>query len=150
MLKFKTFVSKTESWPLVNIFNTWQEWEENIRELTNRLQIYEKYKDIYEEQMRETKERYYKTIRNMEIRRIIVIECEEACNENSFPILPYKYPGRTEFAAKFHKNRCVFAKQYYLSHRLIRSIVEKAHLLLPKIFCDLGHYRSLDFLDIDK
>ncbi|XP_072757051.1 dynein axonemal heavy chain 12-like [Anoplolepis gracilipes] len=125
------------------------EWEDNIRDLS-RLQLYSKYKDIYEEQMQETKERYYKTIRDTEIRRIILIECEEACNENSFAILPYKYPGHTEFTVKFRKNRCVFVKQYYLSHRLIRSIVEKAHLLLPKIFCDLEHYRSFDFLDIDK
>lgn len=100
--------------------------------------------------MQEAKERYYKTIREIEIRRIIIIECEEACNKNLLTILPYKYPGRTEFAVKFHKNRCSFAKQYYLSHGLIKGIVEKAHLLLPKIFCEFGHYRNFDFLDIDK
>lgn len=105
---------------------------------------------IFEEKMRETKERYYKTMRNMAICRIIAVKCEDKYSEDSFVVSSYKYSSHTQHAAKFLKNRRAFAKQYYLSHRLVRSIVEKAHHFLPEIFCDLGYYRNLDYLPIDK
>jgi len=57
--------------------------------------------------------------------------------------------SRTVFAKKFFRNRCAIAKQYYLSHRLIKNIVVKAYLLLPEIFCDFGRYR-VEFIDFDK
>lgn len=95
--------------------------------------------------MRETKERYLEAMRHVAIRRIIAIEEEEEA-----VVVPYKYPGRTESMGKFLRNRCALAKQYHLSHRLIRSIVAKAQLLLPEVLCDVGRYRGLNFLDLDK
>ncbi|XP_014471742.1 PREDICTED: dynein heavy chain 12, axonemal [Dinoponera quadriceps] len=120
------------------------EWEERIRELAGRSPG--KYADFLEEQMWEMKERYRETMRRMAIRRIIAIEEEE---ENGI-VAPYKHPGRTESMAKFQRNRCALAKQYHLSHRLIRSIVAKAQLLLPEVLCDIRRYRGLNFLDLDR
>lgn len=132
----------------------WQEWEDTIYELTNRSKIYDKYMIILEKQMQEIKDQYYETMRNIAIYQIIVIECENVCNRDSLTISSYKrekeYPSRTVFATKFSRNRCAITKQYYLSHRLIRNIVVKAHLLLPEIFCDFGYYRSLEFIDLNK
>lgn len=106
--------------------------------------------------MRETKERYYEAMRDLAIRRIIAVECVDTCNDEEEeevmkdPIAPYRRSGRIEFAARFSRKRCAFAKQYYLSHRLIRRIVAKAYLLLPEMFCDFARYRGLEFLDVDK
>lgn len=97
--------------------------------------------------MRETKERYYEAMRDVAISRIIAVDGDE---DQTAVVAPYKYPGRTELYAKFLRNRCTLAGQYYLSHRLIRSIVAKAHLLLPVVLCDLGRYHGLDFLDFDR
>lgn len=109
--------------------------------------------DILKKQMQETKDQYYETMHDMTICRIIAIKCEDAWNENMFTI-SYKeereHPSRTVFATKFSKNRCAVAKQYYLSHQLIKNIVIKAHLLLPEIFCDFGCYRTLQFINFDK
>lgn len=131
-----------------------QQWEDAIYELTNRSKVHDKYTDILKKQIQETKDQYYKMMRNMAICRIIAIKCEDVCNEDLFTISLYKrereYPSRTVFATKFSRNRCAIAKQYYLSHRLIKNIVFKAHLLLPEIFHDFGQYRSLEFMDLDK
>lgn len=89
-------------------------------------------------------------MRNMAICQIIAVKCEDKYNEDSLVVPSYKYTSHAQLVAKFLKNRHAFAKQYYLSHRLIRSIVAKAHHFLPEIFCDLGYYRNLDFLPIDK
>lgn len=97
--------------------------------------------------MRETKERYDETMRHVAMCRIMAIECEE---DSYAVVAPYKHPGRTEAMAKFLRNRCALAKQYHLSHRLIRSIVAKAQLLLPEVLCDIGRYRGLNFLDLDR
>lgn len=97
--------------------------------------------------MKEMKERYYEAMRDVTLRRIIAIDYQD---EDSIVILPYKYPGRTEFSEKFLRNRCIFAAQYYLSHRLIRNIVAKAHLFLPEVFCNFERYRGLGFLDLDR
>jgi len=118
--------------------------------LTNKLQLCIKYTAIFEELMREIKKRYYEIMRDIAVRQIIAINHEVTCQEDLTTISPYKYPGRTEFFTKFLRNRCAFVKQYYLSHRFIRSIVAKAYLLLPEKFCDLGRYRSFDFLDPDR
>lgn len=136
-----------------------QEWEDTIYELTNRSKIYDKYMTniksvILEKQMQETKDQYYETMHDMAIYRIIVIECENVCNKDLLTISSYKrekeYPSRTVFATKFSRNRCAFAKQYYLSHQLIKNIVVKAHLLLPEKFCDFGCYRSFEYIDFNK
>lgn len=100
--------------------------------------------------MRETKERYYEAMRDAAIRRIIAVDDEVDDEEAAAVVAPYKYPGRTEFAARFLRNRCKLAEQYYLSHRLIRSIVARARLLLPEVLCDLGRYHGYDFLDFDR
>ncbi|XP_011684682.1 PREDICTED: dynein heavy chain 12, axonemal-like [Wasmannia auropunctata] len=116
--------------------------------------MYDKYMDIFDKQMQETKDQYYETMRNMAICRIIAIKCESVCNKNLFTIASYEkereHPSRPMVVTKFFRNRCAVAKQYYLSHRLIRNIVNKAHLLLPEIFCDFGQYHNLEFIDFDK
>lgn len=97
--------------------------------------------------MQETKERYDEAMRRMTICRIMAIECEE---DSDADVPSYKHPGRTELMGKFLRNRCALAKQYHLSHRLIRSIVTKAQQLLPEVLCDVGLYRGLHFLDLDR
>lgn len=108
---------------------------------------------ILKKQMQETKDQYYKTMHNIAICKIIAIKCQNIY-EDSFTISSlHKREGdlsHTIFPTKFSKNRCAVAKQYYLSHRLIKNIVIKAHLLLPDIFCDFGRYRNLEFIDFDK
>ncbi|EZA52649.1 hypothetical protein X777_08540 [Ooceraea biroi] len=127
-----------------------QEWEECIYKMANKTQLCDKYMDIFEELVQEIKTQYYETIRDIAMRQIIAVKYEVACPEDLVVILPYKYPDRTEFITKFLRNRCKFAKQYYLSHRFIKNIVAKAQLLLPEKFCDLGRYRSFVFLDPDR
>jgi len=105
---------------------------------------------ILEKLMQEAKDQYHETMRDMTICQIIAINCKNIYNEDLFTISSYKketeYPSRT----KFCRNRCIVAKQYFLSHRLIKNIIIKAHLLLPEIFCDIGHHRNLEFIDLDK
>ncbi|XP_020294800.1 dynein heavy chain 12, axonemal-like [Pseudomyrmex gracilis] len=144
---FREMKKAAEEVPIIGLL---PEWERGIRKLLVRLDASGKYADILEEQIQELKKRYCETMRELTIRRAILIECEDACREDLYAILPYKYPGRTKFAAKFFKNRCTFSKQYYLSHQLVRSIVAKAHLLLPEILCDFARYRTLDFLNFDR
>lgn len=131
-----------------------QEWENYIYKLTSQSKIHNKYMDILKKQMQEIKDQYYKTMHNMAIYRIIAIKCQKVSNEDLCITSLYKrereYSGRTVFATKFSRNRCAVAKQYYLSHRLIKNIVIKAHLLLPDIFCDFGRYRNLEFIDFHK
>jgi len=110
--------------------------------------------DILKKLMQEAKDQYHETMRDMTICQIIAIKCENICNEDLFATSSYKketeYPSRTIFSTKFFRNRCIVAKQYFLSHRLIKNIIIKAYLLLPEIFCDIGHHRSLEFIDLDK
>lgn len=112
--------------------------------------MYNKYTDIFEELMQEIKRKYCETMRDVALRQIIAIKDEPTYQEDLVAISPYKYPGRTELFTKFLQKRCAFAKQYYLSHRFIRSIIAKAYLLLPEKFCDFGRHRSLEFLDPDR
>lgn len=133
-----------------NMYNVLQTWEVNIYNLTNISQLCDKYVDIYEELISNVKERYYDTIRDITKQQIIANKHEITCQKELISILPYKYPGRTGFFTTFLQNRCAFAKQYYLPHRFMKSIVSKAHFVLPEKFCDLGRYRSFDFFDPDR
>ncbi|XP_036143298.1 uncharacterized protein LOC118645719 isoform X2 [Monomorium pharaonis] len=130
------------------------EWEDVIYKLTNRSKGHDKYTDILKKHMQDAKDQYYETMHDMSIHQIIALKCEDVCNENLSTISLYErereYSSRTVLATNFLRNRCAIAKQYYLSHRLIKNIVFKAHLLLPEIFCDFGHYRNLEFMDFDK
>jgi len=110
--------------------------------------------DILKKLMQEAKDQYHETMRDMTICQIIAIKWENICDEDLFTTSSYKketeYPSRTIFSTKFFRNRCIIAKQYFLSHRLIKNIIIRAHLLLPEIFCDIGHHRNLEFIDLDK
>ncbi|XP_018355081.1 PREDICTED: uncharacterized protein LOC108756036 isoform X2 [Trachymyrmex septentrionalis] len=146
--KIKEIVEK------VSVTGLLQEWEDNIYELTNQSKIRDKFVNIFENQIQEIKDQYYETMRNMAICRTIAIKCENVYNQDMFIISSFKEKeecfNRTIFAKKFSRNRCAIAKQYYLSHQLIKNIVVKAHLLLPEIFCDFGRCHSVEFIDFDK
>ncbi|XP_026673044.1 uncharacterized protein LOC113464855 [Ceratina calcarata] len=130
--------------------NLLPEWEESIRNLISpKLRC--RYADIFEEQILETRTRYYEAMHDFSVKRIIAIECLEPCNLDLGRIPPYKLAGRTELYPKFLKNRCALVRKYYLPHRLMRSIVARAHLLMPKYICDFGRYRQeMDYLDFNR
>lgn len=136
------------------MYNMLQEWENYIYDLTSQSKIHDKYMNILKKQMQEIKNQYYKMMHNMAIYRIIAIKYQNIYNEDSYIISLYKrereYLDRNILVTKFSRNRCAIAKQYYLSHRLIKNIVIKAHLFLPDIFCDFGRYHNLEFIDFDK
>lgn len=107
--------------------------------------------DIFEDQMLETKTRYYEAMHDMAVKKVIAIECQDICNLGLEEIPPYKLAGRTEFYPKFLKNRCALKKKYYLPHKLMKNIVAKAHFLMPKWMCDFGRYRAeFDYLDFNR
>jgi hypothetical protein len=61
--------------------------------------------------------------------------------------LPFKLSGRSENYEKFLRNRCLISKKYFLSHKLMRTIVSKAAMRLPKIICNFKKYREKGYLD---
>nr|XP_033342927.1 dynein heavy chain 12, axonemal isoform X1 [Megalopta genalis]XP_033342928.1 dynein heavy chain 12, axonemal isoform X2 [Megalopta genalis] len=125
------------------------EWEENIRSLiADRLRL--KYVVTFEEQMNEAKTRYERVMHEQAVRRTIALECEERCNENLIPIPPYKLAGRTNLYPRYLRNRCVITKKFYLPHKLMRNIIARAYLLMPRWICDFGRYRELGYLDFNR
>lgn len=113
-------------------------------------ELRQKYADIFEEQMLETKLRYYHAIHEVAVKQVVAIECQEKCNVDFKWIPPYKLAGRTELYPKYLKNRCKIMSKYYLPHRLMRNIVGRAHLLLPNWICDFRRYREQGYLDFNK
>ncbi|XP_076243987.1 dynein heavy chain at 62B [Calliopsis andreniformis] len=129
--------------------NLLPDWEQNIRNLI-RPELRQKYANIFEEQMLETKTRYYCAIHEVIVKQVVAIECQEECNVDLKQIPPYKLAGRTDLYPKYLRNRCALMKKYYLPHKLMRSIVARAYLLMPKWICDFGRYRARGYLDFNR
>lgn len=101
--------------------------------------------------MLETKSRYYEAMQDLTVKRVIAIECQDTCNMGLEEIPSYKLAGRTPLYPKYLRNRCVIEKKHYLSHKLMRSIVARAHFLIPEWICDFKRYRlELDYLDFNR
>nr|XP_034175500.1 dynein heavy chain 12, axonemal isoform X3 [Osmia lignaria] len=141
--KLKEFANKLPSNTLL------LEWENNIRNLVTP-SLRNKYAGIFEEQMEETKRRYYEAMHDATVKQVVAIECQEMCNEDLKGFPPFKLAGRTDLYPKYLKNRCAVKRQYYLPHRLMRNIVAKTYTLMPRWICDFGRYRKLGYLDFNR
>lgn len=100
--------------------------------------------------MEETKRRYYEAMHDATVKQVVLIECQETCNEDLKGFPPFKLAGRTDLYPKYLKNRCAVKRQYYLPHRLMRNIVAKTYTLMPRWICDFGRYRKLGYLDFNR
>nr|XP_012154186.1 PREDICTED: dynein heavy chain 12, axonemal isoform X1 [Megachile rotundata] len=132
-----------------NAFRLQVDWEQNIRNLVTP-SLRNKYADIFEDQMEETKKRYYEAMHDSVLKRVVAIECQEPCNEGLKGIPPFKLAGRTHLYHKFLRNRCTVERHYYLPHRLMRNIVARTYTLMPRWICDFGRYRNLGYLDFNR
>ncbi|XP_076648749.1 dynein heavy chain at 62B [Halictus rubicundus] len=143
------FAKMTEFAKRLPLYSLVPGWEENMRKLVaDQLRL--KYVDTFEEQMDETKMRYERVMHEQAVRRVIAIECQETCNKDLVSIPPYKLAGRTDLYPKYLRNRCAIMKKFYLPHKLMRNILARAHLLMPKWICDLNRYRELEYLDFNR
>ncbi|XP_017762251.1 PREDICTED: dynein heavy chain 12, axonemal-like [Eufriesea mexicana] len=92
--KMKEFAGKL---PANNLLS---EWEENIRNLISPT-LRCKYANSFEDQLFETKTRYYEVMHDLAVKRVIAIECQDTCNMGLEQILSYKFAGRTHLYPKF-------------------------------------------------
>lgn len=51
---------------------------------------------------------------------------------------------------KFIKNRSLLMKNYFLSHEIIRNIIQAAQVTLPKIICDLKKYQHCKIITLSQ
>ncbi|XP_046823509.1 dynein axonemal heavy chain 7-like [Vespa crabro] len=124
------------------------DWEKRIRMLVAP-KLQEKYKEIFEMHMNEAKDQYYRDIHNMSINSVIAIECQEPCNILDYTLsAPFKLLDPPDFFSIYRKQRYNFAKKYYFSHKLMRNIVAKAHIVFRNSICDFRRYRSLGIFDL--
>ena len=102
-----------------------------------------KFSATFEAQMSEVKQRYLEVMRQASLRSVLRLD------EGDFvpPDQPYRLPGRTEHYDKFLRRRCQISRKYFLSHKLIRTIVNKATTRLPRLLCDFGKFRAKGYLE---
>ncbi|XP_024937404.1 uncharacterized protein LOC112493850 [Cephus cinctus] len=123
------------------------DWERNIRNLVPKsLRI--KYNEFFENQLNETKTRYYQEMHDMAVRRIIASEDGNKWPEYVEPA--HKCKGRTKFRPKFLKHRCIITKKYYFPHKLIKNIISRAYFVLPELIIDFRRYHSSGFQDLNR
>ena len=111
------------------------------------LRMRQRFSDIFEAQMREVKERYLEEMRRTSLRCVLRLAEDGSGDWMGVPDPPYKRLGRTENYEQFRRNRAIIARKYYLSSKLTRAILSKAHKRLPPLICDFRKYREKGYLD---
>nr|XP_050853938.1 dynein axonemal heavy chain 12-like isoform X4 [Vespula vulgaris] len=140
--KMKQYAQELKTYGLLG------DWEKRIRMLVAP-KLKEKYKEIFEEHINEAKDQYYRDIYNMSINSVIAIECQESCNILDYTLsAPFKLLDPPDFFCIYQKRRYKFAKKYYFSHKLMRNIVAKAHIVFSNSICDFQRYRAYGALDL--
>ncbi|XP_043503405.1 dynein axonemal heavy chain 12-like [Polistes fuscatus] len=144
-VKMKQYAEKIPTLGLLD------DWEKRIRMLvTSKLQ--EKYKDIFEEDMKEVKNQYYQAIYNMSVNSVVATECQESCNILDYTLSEsFKLPDPPDFSTIYQKRRYNFAKRYYFPHKFMRNIVARAYTVFGgNSICDFRRYRKIGILDLNR
>ena len=129
-----------------DITYNFQECENCIKRLVPK-DLRTKYHEIFENQMKELKQRYHQELHDLGIREVLVME--RGFKSPEILDQPFKLVGHTENRNEFLKNRNIIGKKYFLCHRLIRNVISKAEIL-PELMCIFGKYRALGFLELSK
>lgn len=103
----------------------------------------------------EVKDMYVENMRGFVLRSILSCKVYRrehvACEECDVPAGSPRHVverDKTHDRATFLRHRNSFAKKYFLSHPIIRHIVNMAHRLLPAVICDFRRYHELGILTL--
>lgn len=130
------------------------EWERSVLDLIPRADrrkhfpfissVLDEVRDMYVENMRGF---VVKSILSCKVYRREHVACEE-CNVPGLPRHVVERDEKMRDRATFLQRRDSFAGRYFLSHPIIRHVVNTAHRLLPAVICDFGRYHALGMLTL--
>ncbi|XP_012271994.1 dynein heavy chain 7, axonemal-like [Orussus abietinus] len=141
------YISKLRDWareiPIVGLL---PHWESSIQDLVP-IEIRKRRAEMFEALLEETKGMYNNVMRDFGIRSIIGEEEDlEKSERSAEPTIVKDY--RCLPRSLFLKRRSLLAKNYFLFHSLMQTIMAKASLNLPPMVFDFSRYRSLGLLSL--
>nr|CAD7446891.1 unnamed protein product [Timema bartmani] len=122
-------------------------WKLSICQLLPPL-LRKKYSIIVDLLLQEVSLEYEKTLRDLGIRLMLKPLPVEVCP--SRPDRPLQHHGKTERYSVFLRNRAYLNKRLFLTHPIIRGILDKACLIVPDLLNDYSKYRALGLIEYDR
>ncbi|CAG2053712.1 unnamed protein product, partial [Timema podura] len=107
-----------------------------------------KYSLIVDQLLQEVSLEYEKTLRDLGIRLMLKPLPGEVWP--SRPDRPLQHHGKTERYSVFLRNRAYLNKRLFLTHPIIRGILDKACLIVPDLLNDYSKYRALGLIEYDR
>nr|CAD7589258.1 unnamed protein product [Timema genevievae] len=107
-----------------------------------------KYSLIVDLLLQEVSLEYEKTLRDLGIRLMLKPLPGEVWPLR--PDRPLQHHGKTERYSVFLRNRAYLNKRLFLTHPIIRGILDKACLIVPDLLNDYSKYRALGLIEYDR